>query len=432
MKLLILFMTIFLGAYPAMAQQCDIAPAGIVKLRAPKIGAFNLWDRLYGVPEFDEGFVDGFSRRNGHVIAVGGREIGGDTVNETRLIMAEFDQRGRKVWEAEHAVKSLQHVVKAFPHQDGFVVLAAQKGAAWVGVFDLDGALKSQRRIALPKMNIVPRDLIVAPRGKGFVMAASAKGADNAFYSMFIRLNTKFQFVTKRGYKTGLENEILALMPFGHGIVASGYMKDDRGRDTGWLLRLENDGAIGWQKQFPRGAGARLRGISPYGEERIFVYGEALPSSGDNQQAGWVLLADAGSGDIAWQRYYTSQKYAYAARDVLVNDDGLISVLLDGEMPDGMRLSADVIKDQAGRALGNRSDYVRLLTLNPRGVIFDSMHFFYGEGADAFALVKGEKQERILIGASDMHYEDAAKTVDSREGWIVAAPALDPYTDPCQ
>ncbi|MGH1399416.1 MAG: hypothetical protein ACRBCT_09400 [Alphaproteobacteria bacterium] len=427
MRYITLLTAALLFAPPAMAQQCATTPEAIIKLRIPEIGAFSLWEKEYGKPEFDEQFTSGFARKNGHVIAAGERK----TADKTHLIIAELDQRGRKVWEAEHTPKSLQRVVKTFAHKDGFIILAAQKDAAWIGMFDFEGALKSQKRIAIPNMSITPHDLVPAPRGKGFVMAASTTGQDGAPYSLFIRLNTKFQRTAKRSYQTGLANEVLRLIPHEHGLIGAGYMKDDHGRETGWLLRFEEDGAIGWQKQFPRGNGARLNGLKKYETDRIIAYGEATPA-GNGDTAGWIMLTDADSGDIQWQRYYTSKKYAYRITNADINNDGLISILLDGKTHSDKQSGNDVIKDQAGRALGNRSDYVRLMTLNPRGVIFDSMHFFHGEGADASTLIRGKKQERILIGASDIHYENAIKTIKSREGWIVAAPALEPYTDPCE
>ena len=147
------------------------------------------------------------------------------------------------------------------------------------------------------------------------------------------------------------------------------------------------------------------------------------------------MVVQARNGEIAWQRYYTGN-YDYVGRGVMASPQGLISILLDGDPPKGKRsdFSLDPLDMQ-------KSDYVRVLTLNPRGVIFDSQEFFSGEGTDAMQLLRGPAEERIIIGQSDMMYtlekqgegEDATEEVvkRSQDGWIVAAPAMAVYEDPC-
>jgi len=445
MRFVLLFVGLVLAPFAVSAQNCVIVPESIVKLRAPEIGAFNIWDAVYGELGTEENFKAGFVKENGHSVAVGERySIGDESVS---LLLVEYDRRGRMVWEKVHEVPELQDIIKVFEHEDGFVVLANKHDgpridAAWIGVFDAMGVLKYKRLIRLPNLRIAARDLVQSPLGDGFVMAASskAKTANAALNSVFITLNSKFQFVSKRSYQPGPENEILGLTlrenAVGRQLIATGYIRNARGRKNAWVLALEGDGAIAWQHQFPRGAGALLKEAVPYGERYVVAVGEAMPAGKDVARGGWVAMIKGDDGDILWQRYYTGQKYAYTVRDVLVSEDGLISILLDGEPPafrkgKAMKKVDDQEKDQ--------EDYVRLLMLDPRGGIINSIPFFHGQSADAYQILRGAVRERILLGGSDMRYEienaempEAPDIIETREGWAVVAPAMDRYQDPCQ
>ena len=426
----------FTASVSVWAQSCAIVPEAIVKLRAPEIGAFNVWDAIYGEPETQEILKTGFVRENGHSVMAGERYHDGDKA--VSLILVEYDRRGRMVWEKVHDIAELQGVVKVFEHENGFVVLANKNDgpridAAWLGVFDEMGGMQYQRRIRLPNLRIAARDLVKNPAGAGFVMVASAraKQANAQFNAVFIKLNSKFQFVSKRSYQPGPENEILGLYPRGSQLIATGYIRNARQRKNAWALALEGDGAIAWQHQFPRGAGASLMRAKSYGDRHVIAVGEALPAGQGMARGGWIAMMQADDGDIVWQRYYTGEKYAYTVRDALVSADGLISILLDGEPPKMM------MKDNEKHV--DNEDYVRLLTLDPRGNISDSTHFFHGKSADAFQILRGAVRERVLVGGTETVYEienadtpDMPHIIESLDGWAVVAPAMDSYQDPCQ
>jgi hypothetical protein len=145
------------------------------------------------------------------------------------------------------------------------------------------------------------------------------------------------------------------------------------------------------------------------------------------------MVVDSSSGNLGWQRYYASPDLGYIGRDVLAADDGLISVLIDGDKPMGEKI-ADEGSDTILR------EHVRVLTLNPRGSVFANDAYFNGDAVDAYQMLFGPNLERILIGASDVEYviedPEAAEGVEpekilSQEAWLTAATATDPYDDPC-
>lgn len=452
------------GAGPSFAQRCDLDYEAIFKLRAPSIGAYNIWDGVHGDPNMSERYISGIVLENKNVFVAGERVGASDATppKPPMLIMAEVDRRGRIVWQKDHEIEKLSRLHKIFRNGDQVVALGdidqgkdpkARINSVWIGFFDLQGNMKSQKFLKQGADSLYAHDLIPLSKGKGFLLAASVEKNRSAEQrvTMLYRLNNKAEIVSKRSYVPGPDNRILNMSALSEDTyIASGFINDDKGRRTGWMMVVDADGNVIWQRQYPRGAGAQIDRAVPFAKEYIALVGTAYPAVADGNTAGWVMVVYARNGEIAWQRYFTGD-FDYVARDLMVNSSGLISVLLDGNPPKSRKQPKE-----EGDSM--HEDFVRLLTLNPRGVILDNSDFFNGEGADAYSLMLGPADERIIMGASMMAYEIEA--VDpgaimgpmpqkpqeeegqkpseeekvmkhSLEGWLLAAPAMEAYEDPC-
>ena len=312
-----------------------------------------------------------------------------------------------------------------------------RRSAVWIGFFDLAGELKSHNVVRKSQASLHGRDLLMLPKGQMLLAASVFENGDNAAeYSELYRLNNKAKMVSMRAYQPGPNNRIANLSPMNDGrFIASGFLEDASKRRAGWIMIVEQDGSVVWQRQYPRGAGAQFEQAVPFAKDYIALVGTAYPAVQGGETAGWLMVVEARNGIVAWQRYYTGD-YDYVGRGLMVSEQGLISLLLDGDPPKSSKSKAF-----DGTLEMQRGDYVRILTLNPRGVIFDSQEFFNGEGTDAMQLLRGPSDERIIVGRSDMSYliEKAAEGDDpkeeelkySQDGWILASPAMASYEDPC-
>ena len=127
----------------AFAQACHLDEEVIYKLRAPTLGAYNIWDGAHGEEDSDETYVYGdLLPDTGHVIVTGERYASGS--KNPKLIIAEIDRRGRLVWEGVHDIDKLSHVRKLMRLDEQVVVLGAlsdgpRSRAVWIGFFDLKG-----------------------------------------------------------------------------------------------------------------------------------------------------------------------------------------------------------------------------------------------------------------------------------------------------
>jgi len=440
-KALIIFTCILMLPSLAVAQRCDIDEEAIFKLRKADIGAYAIWDGLHGHDSKDQRYAAGVLQGNGHVFAVGSVDALG--MPNPEMVLSEVDRRGRIVWENKRKIKGLEAVLSAVRFKDDVIVMARvlerrDRYALWVGFFNARGALRHEKVFRHRNGSLMNGSITPTHSGKSLVMVVGVadKRAGAPDFSEFYRLNSKGAVISKRAFNPGPDNGLSKIIHSDDGqYYAMGYIKNARARKTGWLLKVDDKGGIVWQRQYPRGIGADIIGADMLVDGSIVTIGNALPAREDSMKAGWAMRVDRDNGAVMWQRYFTGD-LDYSAKGVMANDDGVISVLLDAKPVAGIEMEDDE----------DSKDFARLVTLNPRGVIFDSQAYFQGEIADAYDMILGPARERILIGASRiLHRKDGAvvsvgdeKDVDvgsaqrRYSGWILAAPAVDAYDDPCK
>jgi len=413
---------------PAAAQKCTPDYEVITNLRKPDIGSYNVWDMIYGERAPLEDFVAGLKVAEGGNVVVAGERRGYDEADAI-VILVEIDRRGRMVWEQAHIVENLRRIKLMLHDKNGYIVMGEKKAGrkkrqVWLGFFDGKGALLREKTISAKKGNLYGHDLIRSIDGKGFVLAAmlEGQGADDSRgrgRAVLYKLSSKGDVISQRSYTPGLENAILGLTAEdGEYYIGVGYSRTEDGRKAGWIIKVNKDGNIIWQRQYPRGLLGSLQVVSDYTDGYIVVAGEAEPSNRKNR-AGWVMMLNGDNGDIAWQRYYTGA-LDFTGRDLIAQKDGQISVMLTTE----------------NQTKEKNPEYVRVLTLSPRGVVLLSDSYYNSENARGNDMFLGQNNERIIAGYSDVVYseedpEAEPKIVVSREGWVLAGAPAEPYDDPC-
>lgn len=425
----ICILCLMVAVQPALAQQCNAAYEVVSKISRPDFGAYNISEIIYGEIPVTERFVAGMTDADNNRIAAGHRYK--DKGDEVALILAKFDRRGRVLWEKEHDIKGLEEVTTMLPHGDGFLLLGNKHGEVWLGFFKADGELKRQKILKDNKFDLTARDIIRGIDGKSLVLAAHAEGKGYAAtgYGMIYMLDASGNPLRDRVYLPGIENDILSLaVQDGAFYVAAGHVEAANGLQAGWVLKLDEEAKLIWQRQYSRGAAAQINTIVDYIDDFIVVGGRSVPIGSGNLGA-WIMVLDGDNGNVGWQRFYTGT-YDHYVRNIITHDDRQITTLIDGVRRDGSRPN---IKD------GEEPEYAMLLTLSPRGVVLERNTYYQGEGVGAYDVFLGNNSERIMVGYADMKYQkgqeddpDAEFNVErSREGWILAGAPAEPYNDPC-
>lgn len=408
-------MLIFSVSAPAFAQQCDAPYESVTRLYSPNPGSYTVWNSVYGEPHKGEGFSSIFAIGK-DIIAVGEMlALNGVTPS---LMMVRFDHRGRKVWNSYQSISGFQNVVKAHATDKGFMVLVntkkVQKRAAlWLGFFDMEGKLKSHKIIDDKNFDLHANDIQPSGVDGGWVVAVRASFEMGAGKEQKIRKNASLYVLDKdggekssRSYILGTNNEISSLGVSKLGdetapLIATGYFENDYGKKVGWVMRLDKQGALVWQREFSRGDSANFT-VSDMDENgHIYVAGNIIPSGGD-MVGGGVLKLGGESGEIIWQRYYYARQlhHDFDARGLYVNKDGLVTLMLMARAHDRDVADEDVSTEDDEVDALESMDYTHVLTLTPRGITIDGDAYYYGLGAKLKQLVEGEDGSRIMAGVA--------------------------------
>ena len=409
------------AAAPAVAQTCEVNVEEITRLRAPAFDNYTKWDEIFGGDGMEQ-FSDFVPMPDGSVVAAGSyTKDGKDPVYKPLLV--QMDDRGKVKWETREDEKSFKTINRIIPFDKGFAALgdlndASQGDGIYVALYGDDGKRKSQFPIFEKGYNLDGKAIAASADGKSLIIAAQVNpgGGTGGQYGVLYKYTAGGKKIWRHGYSPGTRSVFhnLSASTMG-GYIAVGEVEQPDGRMAAWLVRVDDNGAIMWQRAYARGSYAAFLSATPIDKDSILLGGQVKPSGG-GRTSGWVMKVSI-AGNIIWQRYYAGS-FNYTVRDLMAYDDGR-SVALMAALP---------------KTIADRT-HVRLMTFSPRGYLMNVEEFSEGQGAQAFTLGEGFQGERIMAGFAQIKYAEATAIneipIDTYNGWIVAVPALDPYEDPC-
>jgi hypothetical protein len=425
-----------LGAFAQIRETCETIPETIVTLRKTASGHGSLWDVVYGQRGMER-FETAVLLENGNVLAAGALYDRADP-DDRRGLVVEMDRRGKVVRQNRHPGLGNLDIRKIILKEKGGFLAAGTKSLAPEGEgrprrvvrlahYGADLKLRSENLLSDPDYDLTLEGITVSTDGAGLVAAVSARGRAHPDEERGIvyRLTPDGGIVWKRSYDPGLGNRFTAVVPTADslgnpGYIVTGMVRATDRRTVGLAMKLDADGRLMWQKQYPRGAGAILRAAASYGTGDVVVVGDSEPYGAKTLRSGWAMRLNGNNGSPVWQRYVAVSGARLYGRDAVAVPDGRASVLINAE---------GAGESEAGQ------DTARLLTLSPRGEILDDEGFTQGTGGSGASLVLGPRRLRLLTGHATMtpKGDDKSKPAnyDTEDGWVVLASSLEPYTDPC-
>ncbi|MDJ0890497.1 MAG: hypothetical protein QNK18_04795 [Gammaproteobacteria bacterium] len=241
-----------------------------------------------------------------------------------------LDRGGRLVWDRRFGGKRTDQIYAMAPTSSGGVVVAGytrSQGAggsdAWIVRLDSRGNLVWERTFGGERED---RARTVAATGDGgFVVGGFTRSGDSENADGFVlRLTADGSVLWSSVFGDAEEDGIfgIATMPAG-GFVATGYTDQtgDHGYDL-WVLRLNEKGGTVWTRQLGLGsfdAGAAVAATADGGAVVVGVTSE----DSFTQDDAWVLRLDA-DGVLLWDRRLGGPKVEAAWGVVATNDGGFV------------------------------------------------------------------------------------------------------------
>ncbi|PCI57137.1 MAG: hypothetical protein COB36_02400 [Alphaproteobacteria bacterium] len=412
------------------AQQCEAHYEMVTKLYHPDPGSYTVWDSAYGKDQRDEAFVSVVNLEK-DVLAVG--EMRSAVGGAPSLMFVHFDHRGRKIREKHHKISGLRGIVKMLRHGDGYLVMANRRKSQartslWLGFFDKNLALVSQKTIEDKSFDLLATDIIVSANGQGWVVSVTAESTMGEGKNKTLRKKAFVYLLDKngndqfsRGYIMGKDSEILGLTVSkfdggGIGYIATGYFENNIGKQIAWVLRLHADLSLVWQREYGRGLSAKIKMSAGYRDRYVLVFGDVLPAD-SNPWGGWLMLLDGDNGQTMWQRYYHggTGHHDYSAQGMYVSKGGLITLMMMARskvsvidmvyMDDKESLPFD------DKIIPENMDYAHLLTLSPRGVTLSGDSYYYGRGVSISQMIEGHNGGRVMAGYAHVRVKDKVEEI---------------------
>ncbi len=218
------------------------------------------------------------------------------------------------LWERTYGGARIDAARRILPWgKDGFVIAGRTRSKGqggddvWLVFLDADGKETGERLVGSPDFDWLTA--MIATRDKGLVLTGSRSDKEITRSSGWVvRLDAKADELWRHEFDAGDAKGTSGLtaideLPDGGFIAAGSTTVKSAGQYDGWLLRLDKDGKLVWQKTV---GGAE--------EDALFSVA-ALPDGGaiatgahgaDGQ--GWVLRID-GKGETVWEKRYGGTGY---------------------------------------------------------------------------------------------------------------------------
>ncbi len=434
-KTLVIGLSLATFSLPVAAQEvvpivseCFSPTAEITTIREPQFDTTkNVWNLLYSEDGMDV-FSDMVQIDATTFVAVGAyTKDKEDKIYHPLLV--KYDERLKPVWAVREESAEHKSINRILMTKDGFTVLGdindPKRGSGiYIASYDAEGKIKGK---AVPFFetggDLDGKNIVPAQDGSGYLIAAQfidSKDQEQQ-HGLIYKISKSGTQIWKRSFKTGRSTVFNNIQTALDGTyMVTGQMVLDGNISGAWFLRVDENGSIKWQRNYPRGIAATFQAAGQTKTGNYILVGKARPVDYQGKGlAAWIMKTDS-TGNPLWQRYLKGD-YSYEARDVIVYEDGRASVLLNG----------------AGLT-GDQRSHARLATFSPQGQLQHLEDFTDGQNATANKLISGYSGERVLAGHAQTSFGDkqegneaSAAPVYTYDAWLSAAVPLDTYDDPC-
>ncbi len=411
----------------AQDAECASPIAEITNLREPRFDTPSVWDLLYAEDGMDA-FADLVPIDESTFVAAGSYTKDKDDTVYHPLIV-KYDERLKPVWEVREETKEQRTIHRILKTKDGFTVMGdlsdpAHGNGIYIASYDDNGKPRGKLSpIFESGGDLDGKNMIPAQDGGGYIIAAQfTDTADQeSQYGLLYKVGNDGNVVWKRSFRTGestVFNNVQATQD-GDYIIA-GQIVLDGNKSGGWLVRVDQSGAIAWQRTYPRGQAAALQTAMQAKDGSYIMAGKIRPfDAAGNGLSAWMMKTDS-TGNMVWQRFMRGA-YDYAVPDQIVYEDGRSSFLVN-----------------AGSMDSQRRSHARLITFSPQGRLQHLEDFTDGQNAAASRLVSGASAERIIVGHAQTSFGEkqegnAASSAPpyTHDAWLFAAEPLDLFEDVC-
>jgi uncharacterized delta-60 repeat protein len=364
----------------------------------------NWWMKTYGGSRDDRATAVALAP-NGDIIVVGNTR--GPGVGSDDALVLRLDGRGNVKWEKVYGGGDYDRANAVAVAPNGDIIIAGETksfGAgntdAWVLRLDENGDVKWGKTYG-GSDNDGASGVAIAPNGDIIVVGDTKSFGAGGYDLWVLRLDENGNIKWEKTYggdtNEGVPRVVIA--PNGDIIVAGETDSFGAGLSDVWVLRLDGEGDVKWQKTYggDEDDGASAVAVAP--SRDIIVAGYTHSFGGGEA---WVLRID-GNGDVKWGKTFRESRYGGWTYAVALADNG--DILLAGE---------------GWRSFGGNSDTgsydLWVLRLNGEGNVRWEKTYGGKYGEEARAITLADNGDVIVAGYTDSF------GVGDKDVWVLRLP----------
>jgi uncharacterized delta-60 repeat protein len=182
-------------------------------------------------------------------------------------------------------------------------------GDAWVTGVNPDGTIAWQKSYGGSNADYA-NDIQQTADGGYILAGATASSGAGAYDAWVVKLNADGTVAWQNTYGGSGDEWLSSIMQTADGgFFATGYSNSFAGSYDAWLLKLNSDGSIAWQKTLG-GANYDFSNTARQTADGGYILAGDTDSSGSGGYDGWVVKLNV-DGSIAWQKTYGGSGYDY-------------------------------------------------------------------------------------------------------------------------
>ncbi len=273
----------------------------------------KLWERILGGDQTDVLNSIASASGGGFVLA-GYTESKG--AGEADAWLLRLDSRGRDTWNRTFGGAGIDGFLSLAKLSDGSLAMGGVNRStgsgladAWVISLDRKGIEKWERTIGGDGRDMVLA--IAATNGDGLVLAGLTQSQGKRLDDDLLvgRLDGKGNLLWKHALG-GSQNDTatsIVVLPDDEILLAGFTRSKGRGRADAWILRLNGQGKVLWERTFG-GSGFDIPWSIALVADGGFIFTGETGAGGRQGRDAWVMRLDA-QGDPLWEKTFGGEKY---------------------------------------------------------------------------------------------------------------------------
>ena len=288
-----LFLSFSSGAFaPAQAQDCSVLPETLVTLKPPLFNTPSVWNGFYGQDGMEQ--ISDFALGEDGTFIIVGSYTKDKSDDMYKPFIAKIDARGRALWEKRQDTNKDKTIDVILKREDGYAILGNIRRKSGNGFYMAFYNESGQRLREYPvfEKGASLKSLSFAPSktGKSYVIsvARTQLGREDA-KAVLYKITTDGRKLWKRQYSPGSATQFnhVELAGDGHYTLA-GSVEQTNGQMAGWITRVDDKGALIWQKPYLRGRNASINQADTQKNVSIVTAGYVKGADVDNRPCQYV------------------------------------------------------------------------------------------------------------------------------------------------